>query len=188
MRFSFVIVDVMCKNDMSTLTRRNVLRTGVALAIPSGIVTLIAGCNQSSTDSSQQAESIDELNPETQEPNPSAAGEAMKIQYLEIVTPEVDALCRQYSTIYDMAFSEPDANFGGARTAKLDGGGLIGIRGPLRDTETPVVRPYVLVDDIKAAVESAAEAEIAMPPMEIPEHGMFAIVIHGGIECGFWQN
>ena len=46
------------------------------------------------------------------------------------------------------------------------------------------------VDDIKAAVESAAEsgAEVAMPPMEIPEYGMFAIVIHGGIECGFWQN
>ena len=114
----------------------------------------------------------------------------MKVQYLEIVSPEVDALCRQYSTIYDITFSEPDANFGGARTAKLHGGGLIGIRGPLRDTETPVVRPYVLVDDIKSAVESAAEAgaEIAMPPMEIPEHGKFAIVIHGGIECGFWQN
>ncbi len=114
----------------------------------------------------------------------------MKVQYLEIVTPKVDALCRQYSTVYDIIFSEPDANFGGARTAKLDGGGLIGIRGPLRDTETPVVRPYVLVDDIKVAVESAAEAgaEIAMPPMEIPEHGVFAIVIHGGIECGFWQD
>ena len=175
---------------MPKYTRRSVLRTGVALAIPSGMVTLIAGCNQSSTDSSQQAETNDELNPETEAPNPSAAGEAMKIQYLEIVTPEVDALCRQYSTIYDITFSEPDANFGGARTAKLDGGGLIGIRGPLRDTETPVVRPYVLVEDIKAAVESAAEAgaEIAMPPMEIPEHGMFAIVIHGGIECGFWQD
>ncbi len=113
----------------------------------------------------------------------------MKVQYLEIVTPEVDALCRQYSTIYGATFSEPDANFGGARTAKLDGGGKIGIRGPLRETETPVVRPYMLVDDIKSAVESAADsgAEIAMPPMEIPGHGMFAIVIHGGIECGFWQ-
>jgi predicted enzyme related to lactoylglutathione lyase len=114
----------------------------------------------------------------------------MKIQYLEIVTPEVDALCRQYSTIYDIKFSEPNANLGGARTAKLDGGGSIGIRGPLRDTETPVVRPYVLVEDIKAAVESAIEAgaEVAVPPMEIPEQGTFAIVIHGGIECGFWQT
>ena len=175
---------------MPAITRRNLLRTGVALAIPSGMVTLIAGGNQSSTNTSRQVESNDELQPDTQESNPSAAGEAMKIQYLEIVTPEVDALCRQYATIYDITFSEPNASFGGARTANLDGGGLIGIRGPLRDTETPVVRPYVLVDDIKAAVESAAEAgaEVAMPPMEIPEHGMFAIVIHGGIECGFWQN
>lgn len=114
----------------------------------------------------------------------------MKVQYLEIVTPEVDALCRQYSEIYGVTFGDPDASLGGARTAKLEGGGMIGIRGPLRDTETPVVRPYMLVDDIKGAVESAekAGAEVAIPPMEIPKHGMFAIVIHGGIECGFWQN
>ena len=175
---------------MPKLTRRNVLRTGIALAIPPGMVSLITGRNQSNTDTTQQTESNDKLDPETQESNPLEGGAPMKIQYLEIVTPEVDGMCRQYSTIYDITFSEPNASFGGARTAKLDGGGLIGIRGPLRDTETPVVRPYVLVDDIKAAVESAAEAgaEIAMPPMEIPEHGMFAIVIHGGIECGFWQN
>ena len=175
---------------MPTLTRRTALRIGVAFAIPPGMVTLIAGCSQSGTNTPQQAESNDELNPETQELNPRAAGEPMIIQYLEIVTPEVDALCRQYSTIYDITFSEPDASLGGARTAKLNGGGKIGIRGPLRDTETPVVRPYMLVDDIKAAVKSAAEAgaEIAMPPMEIPEHGMFAIVILGGIECGFWQD
>ena len=60
----------------------------------------------------------------------------------------------------------------------------------MRETETPVVLPYVLVDDIKAAVKAATEAgaKVAMPPMEIPNHGMFAIVIHGGIDCGFWQN
>ena len=175
---------------MPSLTRRNVLRTGVALAIPPGLVTLITGCNQSSSDKAQQTKSNVELDQETRESNLPAAGETMKVQYLEIVTPEVDALCGQYSTVHGITFSEPDANFGGARTAKLDGGGLIGIRGPLRDTETPVVRPYMLVDDIKAAVESAAEAgaEIAMPPMESPEHGMFAIVIHGGIECGLGQD
>ncbi|MEM9805121.1 MAG: hydroxylase [Cyanobacteria bacterium P01_D01_bin.56] len=113
----------------------------------------------------------------------------MKVHYLEIVTPEVDALCSQYSTVHDITFSEPDANLGGARTAKLNGGGLLGIRGPMRDTEIPVVRPYVLVDDIEASVESAVQAgaEIALPPMEIPQHGTCAIVIHGGIECGFWQ-
>ena len=176
---------------MPPLTRRNVLRTGVALAIPPGMVALLAGCNQSDTDASQQAEpDADDSNRKARESIPRTAGELMKVHYLEIVTPEVDALCGQYSKLHGITFSEPDANFGGARTAKLNGGGLIGIRGPLRDTETPVVRPHVLVDDIKAAVESATEAgaEIAMPSMEIPEHGMFAIVIHGGIECGFWQN
>lgn len=175
---------------MSTITRRNALCTGIALAIPPGMVPLIAGCNQSDTNQSQQAKSNDELNRETRESNPPATGESMKVQYLEIVTPEVDALCGQYSTVHGITFSEPDANLGGARTAKLDGGGLIGIRGPLRETEVPVVRPYMLVDDIKAAVESAADAgaEIAIPPMEIPGgHGTFAIVIHGGIECGLWQ-
>ena len=114
----------------------------------------------------------------------------MKVQYLEIVTPDVDALCQQYSNIYDVTFSEPDASLGGARTAKLDDGGSIGIRGPMRDSEAPVVRPYLLVDDVKAAVDSAAAAgaEVAIPPMEIPGHGTFAIVIQGGIDCGFWQN
>ena len=59
----------------------------------------------------------------------------------------------------------------------------------MRATENPVVRPYVLVKDIKASVAAAAEAggEIAMPPTEIPGHGQFAIVIHGGIDSGLWQ-
>lgn len=50
---------------MHALTRRNVLRVGVALAIPPGMVTLITGCNQSSTDTSQQSESNDDLDPGT---------------------------------------------------------------------------------------------------------------------------
>ena len=63
---------------------------------------------------------------------------------------------------------------------------MLGIRAPLRDTEGPVVRPYVLVEEIDAAVAAAAEAgaEIAM---ELPGYGQFAIVIQGGIESGLWQ-
>ena len=84
---------------------------------------------------------------------------------------------------------DPDATFGNARTAKLNGGGLIGIRGPLRETETPVIRPYTLVEDIEGAVAAAADAgaEIAIPSMEIPGHGTIAVVIQGGIECGLCQ-
>lgn len=175
---------------MSKLSRRNVLQTGLAFAIPPAIASALAGCNQTGTAPPQQTNAADDTSSESQDSKPQATEASMKIQYLEIVTPEVDALCKQYAAIYDITFSEPVASFGGARTAKLDGGGQIGIRGPLRDSETPVVRPYVLVDDIEAAVKAASEAggEVAMPPMEIPENGMFAIVIHGGIECGFWQT
>jgi len=175
---------------MPTITRQNVLCTAITLTIGFATIVLLNGCEQSSKDTIQTVKSNDELSRDIQGEKSTDTREPMKIQYLEIVTPEVESLCRQYSTIYDVTFSEPNGNFGGARTAKLDGGGLIGIRGPLRDTETPVVRPYLLVDDIEAAVQSAAEAgaEIAMPPMEIPEYGLFAIVVHGGIECGFWQN
>ena len=47
----------------------------------------------------------------------------------------------------------------------------------------------MLVEKIQATVDAASEAgaEIAMPPVEIPGHGTFAIVIQGGIDSGFWQ-
>ena len=113
----------------------------------------------------------------------------MQIQYLEIVTPDVDALCETYAKSHDVEFGESDQNLGGARTARLANGGVLGIRAPMRDTENPVVRPYMLVEDIQAAVDAAttAGAHVAMPPMEIPGHGTFAIVIQGGIDSGFWQ-
>ncbi|XGB63614.1 hypothetical protein L0991_05960 [Vibrio chagasii] len=79
----------------------------------------------------------------------------MKVQYLEIVTPEVDTVCATYAQIYDVKFSDADVNLGGARTAKLSNGGVIGVRGPLRETEEPVVRHYTLVKDIEAAVNAA---------------------------------
>ena len=112
----------------------------------------------------------------------------MKVHYLEIVTPEVDALCKQYEAVHGIAFSEPVVNLGGAKTATIEGG-MIGIRGPMHEKETPGVRPYVLVDDIQAAVDAAAAAgaRVALPPMPIPDYGTCAIVIHGGIDCGFWQ-
>jgi uncharacterized protein len=116
-------------------------------------------------------------------------GNEMRIQYLEIVTNNVDAACALYSTMYGASFGKAAQRLGGARTAKLAGGGMLGVRAPLRPTELPVVRPYVLVKDIKASVAAAAKsgADIAMEPTDIPGHGQFAIVIHGGIESGLWQ-
>jgi predicted enzyme related to lactoylglutathione lyase len=113
----------------------------------------------------------------------------MQIHYLEIVTPDVAAACALYSQMHGVTFSEPAPELGGARTAELANGGLLGVRGPLHEQETPVVRPYVLVDDIEAAVKAAEQAGgfIAMGATEIPGRGRFAIVIHGGIQSGLWQ-
>lgn len=114
----------------------------------------------------------------------------MQIYYLEIVTREVDAVCAAYEAANGVRFGAPDLGLGNARTAGMPGGGLVGVRAPLRDTEAPVVRPYWLVNDIEAAVAAVVKAggEIAHPPMEIPGHGIFAIYLLGGNDHGLWQR
>ena len=114
----------------------------------------------------------------------------MQIQYLEIVTREVDTVCATYAATNEIQFSEPVAGLGNARTAAMPDGGLVGVRAPMRPTEEPVVRPYWLVDNIEAAVAAAEEsgARIAHPPLEIPGHGTFAIFIQGGIQQGLWER
>jgi len=113
----------------------------------------------------------------------------MKIYYLEVVTPEVDEVCAVYAAANGLEFGDPVPGLGNARTASLAGGGLVGVRAPLRPDEEPVVRPYWLVDDIEAAVAAAEEAGavIAHPPLEIPGYGTFAIYIVGGVQHGLWQ-
>ncbi|TLU61334.1 hydroxylase [Thalassotalea litorea] len=113
----------------------------------------------------------------------------MKIHYLEIVTLDVEGICAAYAAVHNVKFSASDALLGGAKTCALADGSFVGVRGPLRETETPVVRPYWLVDDIEEAVKRVTEqgAEIAVSPMEIPERGSFAIYLLGGIEHGLWQ-
>lgn len=122
--------------------------------------------------------------------------QSMRVQYLEIVTPEVESTCAALAKMHGVSFGDPVAAFGNARTASLAGSGKIGVRAPMRESEAPVVRPYMLVEDIDAKVETAkaAGAVIALPPMEIPGQGKFAIFIHGGaifihggIEHGLWQ-
>lgn len=113
----------------------------------------------------------------------------MQVHYLEIVTQEVDATCEAYSNLHGATFGEGDPGLGNARTALLANGGTIGVRAPMRDSEEPVVRPYLLVEDIDAAVAAAEKAggEIALPPLEIPGHGKFAIYLQGGIQHGLWE-
>ncbi len=115
---------------------------------------------------------------------------AMRIYYLEIVTKEGDAVCAAYEAANGVRFGAPDIGLGNARTAGVSGGGLVGVRAPLRETEQPVVRPYWLVDDINAAITAAVArgGELALPPMEIPGHGTCAISLQGGIDHGLWQR
>ena len=177
---------------MPRINRRNILRVGLAAMALPGASLLNLGC---APDQGNAARDTDRLPddpskvPDKDTDKNAEKGSAMKIQYLEIVTADVDAACELYSQMHGVPFGDADQNLGGARTAKLAGGGMLGIRAPLRDTEKPVVRPYLLVDDIEASVAAAAKSggEIAMPPTEIPGYGQFAIVIHGGIDCGLWQ-
>lgn len=113
----------------------------------------------------------------------------MQIHYVEVVAADVEAACELHSRVHGLSFADADPNLGGARTAPLATGGMIGIRAPMHDGEQPVTRAYALVDDIEAAVAAAAEAgaEIAVPAMELPGHGTCAIYFQGGIEAGLWQ-
>ncbi len=113
----------------------------------------------------------------------------MRIQYLEIVSDRVDEVCAAYAASLHAEFSEPIAELGHARTARLPGGGLLGVRAPLSPSEQPVVRPYFLVEEIEGALAAAvlAGGKVAHPPLEIPGHGTFAIYLQGGVHHGLWQ-
>lgn len=113
----------------------------------------------------------------------------MKVYYLEIVATDADATCELYSAMYGMRFGDRDPSLGGARTVRLATGMLLGVRAPLNEGERPVSRPYVLVEDIEAAIAAAerAGAEITLPATSIPGHGTCAIVYQSGIESGLWQ-
>jgi predicted enzyme related to lactoylglutathione lyase len=113
----------------------------------------------------------------------------MRVYYLEIVTTDVDATCELYSQLYAVVFGEADLDLGGARTTRLASGTLLGVRAAMNETERPVTRPYLLVDDIETAVGMAATAgaEITVPPMDITGHGRCAIIYQSGIEAGLWE-
>jgi predicted enzyme related to lactoylglutathione lyase len=112
----------------------------------------------------------------------------MLIQYLEVVTADVDATCTALEKLHGVSFGEPEPALGNARTAAFQSGGWIGVRAPMREDEEPVVRPYVLVDDIETAVKTAEAAGgvFAMYATEIPGHGKLAIYFQGGVQYGLW--
>ena len=172
--------------ELSKSSRRDILRLGAAsIGVP--LLTMPGiGCRPNGDGSmttkleNEASENMKELQ----------KGDAVTIHYLEIVSPDVDVVCKTYEQIHGVSFGEPDANLGNARTATLPNGSLIGVRAPLRETEEPIVRPYFLVEDIESSVSKAAEsgAEIALPPMDLAGHGKCAIFIQGGAEHGLWQR
>ena len=113
----------------------------------------------------------------------------MKVHYLEIVSSNVDAVCAAYEAAHGVAFGSPDPVLGGARTATLPDGCIVGVRAPLRDTEEPIVRPYWLVDNLETALAAVTKAGalVAVPPMELPGRGTIAIYILGGVNHGLWK-
>lgn len=127
---------------------------------------------------------------ETTATSSSEKERAMQVEYLEIVTPDVDATCAMLEKIHGVSFAKAHPALGDARTADLKNGGRIGVRAPMHDAETPVVRPYLQVKDAEAAVAAAAEAgaEVMMGATDIPGEGKFAIFGLGGIQHAVWQR
>ncbi|MEM8615827.1 MAG: hydroxylase [Pseudomonadota bacterium] len=113
----------------------------------------------------------------------------MQVYYLEIVTEDVDATCKGLSALHRVEFSLPEPALGGARLAKLADGGQVGVRAPLAEHDTPIVRPYLRVEDLNAAITTAekAGAQILMRATEVPDHGRFALYTLGGHQYGLWQ-
>ncbi|MCR9129712.1 MAG: hydroxylase [Alphaproteobacteria bacterium] len=127
--------------------------------------------------------------PATAQDDAPAGPPGASIYYLEIVTSDVEATCAALAAQHGVSFTEPQPELGGARTTTLDNGGRIGVRGPLSDQEQPIVRPYMRVDDIAAAIAAAesAGAEVAMNATEIAGQGEFAIYILGGVQHAVWE-
>ncbi len=114
----------------------------------------------------------------------------MNVHYLEIVTTEVESTCHALTALHGATFEDPNPSLGNARVASLGTGGRIGVRAPMHADELPTVRPYLLVEDIHAAIQEAEScgAEVLHPPLEIPGQGAFAIFAIGEVHHGLWQN
>lgn len=114
----------------------------------------------------------------------------MQIHYVEIVTTDVAQKCSALEKIHGLKFGEKVADLGNARVAQRADGSLIGVRAPLADHETPIVRTYFAVEDISRVVKDAeaAGAVIAYPPTKQGNTGTWAIYILDGIQYGLWQQ
>ncbi len=98
-----------------------------------------------------------EIHAETTQEQPLRAGRGLPGDR----HPDRDATCELLEEVHGGPSVELVAAFGGARTALRGGTLAFGSR----ETEAPVVRPYLEVVDIEAAAKAAANGgQIAMPP------------------------
>lgn len=149
------------------------IRSSATLAIVVVLVAAIVGPSAAAPESKMTVK------------NPAPA----PTQYVEIVTPDVDASVELYEKMYGLTFGRPDADLGQARVGTRADGALIGIRAPMAAHEAPIVRVYTVVEDIERAVKEAEGkgATVAYPPTKQGKRGTFAIVISGGIQHGLWK-
>ena len=108
--------------------------------------------------------------------------------YLEVVATDSQAASAYYESAFGWQF-EQVAELGNAMVAEMPGGSLCGIREPLSDIETPIIRTYFQVPDLAEATSQARRsgATILLDQMEIPGRGQIAIFELCGIEQGVWQ-
>jgi len=111
------------------------------------------------------------------------------VYYLEIITEDIQVTADFYASAYGWRFESEAPELGNALVATLSDGSLCGIRAPMHDQEKPIVRTYLRVTDLDAAVKQATQlgATVAIESMEIPGRGKIAIFFIGGIEQGLWQ-
>lgn len=112
------------------------------------------------------------------------------VHYVEIVCRDTAAQCTALERVHGWVFGQPDADLGEARVALAADGCRIGVRAPLSEHELPIVRTYLEVDDIEAAIEAARRlgAAVAYPPTRQGASGTWAIYVVGDIQCGLWQR
>ena len=94
----------------------------------------------------------------------------MNIQYLEIVTPEVDATCAALAKLHAVTFSEPVPALGNARTATLAGGGITGVRAPMHESEEPELLASLLKIDVSGILMDVGYS-LDPEPYEPPKRG-----------------
>lgn len=119
------------------------------------------------------------------------ASSTTPVQYVEIVTNDVDTVTALYQRMHGLSFGPPDPDLGQARVARRADGTLVGIRKPLAAHEQPIVRVYHAVEDIQEAVKQAEDsgATIAyLSPTRQGQWGTFAILYQGEIQHGLWQR